>query len=700
MKRYGGRVTGAPSGKTSYVVVGEEAGASKLEKIKKLNLKTLDEDGLFDLIRGTTAKDPAAAERAAEAKKKEEATARKMAAEMEAEEVAEASKKAKANGTSKGKQSSEAAAGQNQLWTTKYMPTKLKDICGNKAQVEKLSDWLHHWHDLYEHGKKDKPAGPFAKETSSFKAVLISGPPGIGKTTAAHLASRLEGFDPIEFNASDTRSKKLLESNITEMVDNHSLGGYFGASSMDDYVDKKRIVIIMDEVDGMSAGDRGGVGALNALIKKTKVPIICICNDRSSQKIKPLTFTSFDMRFQRPQASMIRGRILSIAFKEGLNIPGNVIDQLVAVASSDIRQVLNMLSMYRISQSTIDFDQGKNLGNMSEKHIALGPWAIVAKLFANSTWNEASHTSLNDKIELYFHDHAFAPLMVQENYLNTNPMLAHNAGNVRETQLKELELTSKAADSISDGDLVDAMIHGSQQHWTLMPLHGLLSCVRPSSYIHGPGKGGQGFGGGYQFSSWLGKNSTQGKNYRQLRSVQAHMRLRTSADKSEIRQSYMPAILPLLTQPLHDREKEAIPEVIELMDSYFLDREDWDIIAELALSKAPEASTATKSAFTRTYNQMKHPVAFNKPTDVTKAAGAKTAADAPDYEDAMEAEDQQGSSEPEAEDDDDDITKDKLIKDKAAKGKSKSAGKAKASSSSTRGRGGSSRGTSSSRGRK
>lgn len=29
--------------------------------------------------------------------------------------------------------------------------------------------------------------------------------------------------------------------------------------------------LIMDEVDGMSAGDRGGVGALNALIKKTKV---------------------------------------------------------------------------------------------------------------------------------------------------------------------------------------------------------------------------------------------------------------------------------------------------------------------------------------------------------------------------------------------------------------------------------------------
>lgn len=60
-----------------------------------------------------------------------------------------------------------------------------------------------------------------------------------------------------------------------------------------------RSVIIMDEVDGMSAGDRGGVGALNALIKKTKVPIIAICNDKGTPKMKPLTATCFQMPFKR-----------------------------------------------------------------------------------------------------------------------------------------------------------------------------------------------------------------------------------------------------------------------------------------------------------------------------------------------------------------------------------------------------------------
>jgi replication factor C subunit 1 len=111
-----------------------------------------------------------------------------------------------------------------------------------------------------------------------------------------------------------------------------------------------RTVLIMDEVDGMSSGDRGGVGALNAMIKKSKVlfnfpcyhseltrpkvPIICIANDRGAQKLKPLIQNSFSLPFQRsvdpipsyiadahseqqlrPQANFIRSRIMTIAFK-------------------------------------------------------------------------------------------------------------------------------------------------------------------------------------------------------------------------------------------------------------------------------------------------------------------------------------------------------------------------------------------------
>lgn len=72
----------------------------------------------------------------------------------------------------------------------------------------------------------------------------------------------------------------------------------------------------MDEVDGMSAGDRGGVGALNALIKKSKVPIVAICNDKSNPKMKPLIATCFQMTFKKCIAC------LSFLFKTDANSAG------------------------------------------------------------------------------------------------------------------------------------------------------------------------------------------------------------------------------------------------------------------------------------------------------------------------------------------------------------------------------------------
>lgn len=44
-----------------------------------------------------------------------------------------------------------------------------------------------------------------------YRAILVSGPPGIGKTTSAHLMAKEAGYNPIELNASDARSKKLVE---------------------------------------------------------------------------------------------------------------------------------------------------------------------------------------------------------------------------------------------------------------------------------------------------------------------------------------------------------------------------------------------------------------------------------------------------------------------------------------------------------
>lgn len=68
----------------------------------------------------------------------------------------------------------------------------------------------------------------------------------------------------------------------------------------------------MDEVDGMSSGDRGGITSMIALIKSSKIPIICVCNDRDSQKIKTLGGYCNDIKFHKPDKRLIVKRLTKI----------------------------------------------------------------------------------------------------------------------------------------------------------------------------------------------------------------------------------------------------------------------------------------------------------------------------------------------------------------------------------------------------
>jgi replication factor C subunit 1 len=641
VKHYGGRVTTAPSSKTSCVVIGNEAGPSKIAKIKKMNIKAIDEDGFLQLLREMPA-NGGSSEAAQKALIKKQEEEEKLTITIK--DLGEALKE---------KYKNNKIGEKSDLWTTKYDPMDLSEICGNKGQIEKLSNWLGDWQKSLKSGfrraGKDGLGG--------YRAILISGPPGIGKTTAAHLAAKLNGYDVLENNASDNRSKALLAEHVTGTVSNRSLFGYLKPGEKKVNRFKRHICLIMDEVDGMSSGDRGGLSQMAAMCKTTEVPIILICNDKTSMKMRVFDKVCYDMTFRRPDANTLRTRIMGIAKNEGIDITPSVSDQLVSMTSSDMRQIINLLFSFSRTENNMNFESGQSYGKSTEKSMTLKPFDITARLLSGSTFAENSRISLDEKIKYYFDDYDFTPLMIQENYLNTFPSSVTNG-----RFASHLDAVVAAADAIADGDLVDKQIRGTQPEWSLMPFHGFMSSIIPSSYVAGQGLGR------YNFTAFLGHNSKRNKNIRLLQEFHSHARLSISANHDEVRLQYLPLLMTYkLIDPILAYKEAGFDEVMELMDNYCLTKDDWLVAMDLSVgdksyaTKAKNLSMGIKSAFTRNYNKSSHPVPYMKSAAMftAKATAATLPAEIPDLVETL-------GEEREVEEvvgDENDLTKDKYVKE-------------------------------------
>lgn len=663
-KRYGAKVTKSILKKTSLVVIGEEAGPSKVKKIKDFKIKAVTENGFVDLLLKMPA-DGGNGSNAQAAKRKREEEEEAIIAEAEAQEKAEqkkeherkmAAKKA-ARDLKKETGPSVTAAPEprreipssEKLWTVKYAPSSISQLCGNKGQVQKLKNWLANWFD---NAKKDfKSKG--SDGSGLFRAALISGPPGIGKTSAAHLVANELGFDILEKNASDVRSKSLLNSTIKSVLNNTSVVGFF--KSRDDAQrneNDRKFCLIMDEVDGMSSGDHGGAGALSAFCRITKMPIILICNDKSLPKMRTFDRVTLDLPFKRPSEMEMKSRLMTIAFREKLKLDPTVIGQLVQATGNDIRQIINLMSTVSKTQKTINHENSKEIAESWKKHAMLKPFAIVLKFLGGGIFNSASNHTLNDKIEMYFNDIDFTPLMIQENYISLVPEVR--------SATQHLERVAAAADAISQSDHVNSLIRSSEQQWSLLPFHAVMSTVIPAKEVHGK------MGSFPSFTSWLGQNSKTLKYSRMLQELQYHTRMRTSTSKNELRLDYVPAFALRLSAPLIDSGEDGIEEVVAYMDNYYLTKEDWDNLIDFGVGANKGANilsqipTKVKSAFTRKYNGASHPVAIIKTGNSVVGSGAKQKAD---FEGVVEDDTVNDEEEQEARDDGTlDLKKDKFIK--------------------------------------
>ncbi|KAJ8954153.1 hypothetical protein NQ318_005747 [Aromia moschata] len=471
-------------------------------------------------------------------------------------------------------------------WTEKYKPNDMKRIIGQqgeKSNMSKLKQWLERWYRNQQpkYRKKIKRPSPWTKnyDGAFYKAALLSGPPGVGKTTTATLVSKELGFDVVEFNASDTRSKKLLHEEVSHLLSTNTIAEFAAGKGI---TDKKR-VLLMDEIDDMAEDkDRGGMQELISLIKNSSIPIICTCNDRSYQMVRPLVNQCFDLRFQKPPLEQIRDAMMSICFKERLSITPNDLSEIINSADCDIRQTLNNLSVWSAANKNLFLEVAQKEFKAAKKGYDTGSLGCGS---------EQKDTNLSDKSRIFFY-YSMGPLFVQENYLNVTL-------NCKEEEV--MKRVAQASDAISMGDLMDSKIRGSD-NWSLLEIQAMYSTVLPGYYMagHVPNR--------ISFPGWLEKNSSANKRKRMLSELHMHTRLSTSGSKMALNLDYLVYLRNAIIHPLQKYGTEGVHQAMEIMKSYNLSREDLTNLLELCQWKDAKnpyiyVEASVKAAFTRAYHK-------------------------------------------------------------------------------------------------
>jgi len=224
-------------------------------------------------------------------------------------------------------------------WTVKYKPRTLNEVAGNDEAKSKILKWIQQWD----------------KKPPKKRALLIYGPPGVGKTVTIEALAEDLDMELVESNASDYRTKDAVQRFAGRAARNTTLFG------------RKRL-IVFDELGGLTGkADRGGVSVIASIVKETRSPLLLIANNAYDPKFSTLRRYCQLIEFKKPARTQIRSHLERICKSEGIETDRETLDLITERAGRDVRSAVNDLQALAEGKKNLTYEDVAWLSDRDRK---------------------------------------------------------------------------------------------------------------------------------------------------------------------------------------------------------------------------------------------------------------------------------------------------------------------------------------------